>query len=30
MLQANPPNTATLGTGKKTAVLENGDKGSHI
>ena len=25
-----PPNTAALGTGQKTAILENGCKGSHI
>ena len=25
-----PPNTAALETGKETAVLENGGKGSHI
>ena len=26
----DPPNTAALGTGEITAVLENGCKGSHI
>ena len=26
----DPPNTAALGTGEKTAVLENSGKGSHI
>ena len=26
----DPPNTAALGTGEKTAVLENGGKGCHI
>ena len=25
-----PPNTAALGTGEKTTVLENSGKGSHI
>ena len=26
----NPPNTAALRMGEKTAVLENGGKGSHL
>ena len=30
MFLVDPPNTAALGTGEKTAVLENGGKGSHI
>ena len=30
IITVDPPNTAALGTGEKTAVLKNGGKGSHI